>query len=113
LSTDSPLGRPTSQELALQFQSDPTAEVSESDVSLRTIPASSPAMRQLLRELGEAAAKEPSGSPMQSLLTRITRGEIDLRSALDDPSLPTPDADSLDESTRTLIEDLKEIEADQ
>jgi len=113
LSTESPLGRPTAQDLATQFQPNPTAAADEVEVSLQTIPASSPAMRQLLRELGEAAANEPTGSPMQGLLNRITRGEIDLRSALDDPSLPSPEPDSLDEATRTLIEELKEVEADQ
>ena len=113
MSAESPLGQLTPQEIELLFRADPSVETDENDVSLSTIPASSPAMRQLLRELSTAAENQPSGSPIQELLTRITRGETDLRSALDDPSLPAPSADALDEGTRTLIEELKEAEDDQ
>lgn len=113
MSTESPYGQMTPLEIEQLFRADPAIETGEKDISLGTIPANSPAMRQLLQELTAAADREPVGSPLQSLLRRITRGETDLRSALDDPSLPAPSADSLDEGTRTLIEELKEAEAQQ
>jgi hypothetical protein len=98
------------EELLRQFQPDPQADTQEGEhhVELPTIPASSPAMRQLDAELRASANELAQDSPLRDLLLRVARGETDLQSAVKDSALPTLEDGLLAKSTLSLIEQMRD-----
>lgn len=87
---DDPVGLSESERDRL-FRSDPMPGTGPGIRGLPTIPADSPLLRKLTGEAAAAAEGAGAGSALGGLLSRIARGEVDLRAALADQALPAPD----------------------
>lgn len=107
MSTPEPKLPLPSDDIQRLFASD-TSGTAGAPFELPTIPADSPLMKSLHRDLQSAADAAPPGSPLRTLVNDILQGKVDLRAALADPAFPRPDADRVDPSLRRLITELEE-----
>ena len=99
--------RPTADELDRLIRSDGDDPAGTTVLALPTVPAGSPILRMLRRELEAAAGAEAPGSPLQGALHRVLSGETDLRGLLADPAFPKP-PERTDLAFGRYLDDLKE-----
>ena len=86
----SPPSLPSGDELARLVMNDGGDPAGTGVLALPTVPAGSPLLRMLRRELEDAVRAEAPGSSLQVAVQRVLRGESGLRELLADPAFPKP-----------------------